>query len=132
MGGIILPNLKDKIPYLPPFVSSINTLTTLLKGRDSLLMSAVQLLPEEHRDSSDDEAKIAAVRKIVSERFKTNQAYLLMKARFLSCFTLPALLATINPNKESTDDLDQDDDMDKVEPKLFGDEAQPLVSFVGY
>ncbi|XP_053337482.1 snRNA-activating protein complex subunit 4 [Clarias gariepinus] len=130
MGGIILPNLKDKIPYLPPFVSSINTLTTLLKGRDSLLMSAVQLLPEEHRDSSDDEAKIAAVRKIVSERFKTNQAYLLMKARFLSCFTLPALLATINPNKESTDDLDQEDDMDKVEPKLFGDEAQPLGSLL--
>ncbi|KAB5528454.1 hypothetical protein PHYPO_G00140390 [Pangasianodon hypophthalmus] len=123
-GGITLPGLEDKMPYLPPFVSSINTLTTLLKGRDSLLNSAVQLLPEEHRDNSEEEAKIAAVRKMVSERFKTNQAYLLLKARFLSCFTLPALLATINPCIGSADDLGQEDNMDKVKPTHFGDEDQ--------
>ncbi|MCJ8746831.1 hypothetical protein PDJAM_G00146260 [Pangasius djambal] len=123
-GGITLPGLEDKMPYLPPFVSSINTLTTLLKGRDSLLKSAVQLLPEEHRDNSEEEAKIAAVRKMVSERFQTNQAYLLLKARFLSCFTLPALLATINPCTGSADAVDQEDNMDKVKPTQFEDEDQ--------
>ncbi|KAF4074534.1 hypothetical protein AMELA_G00240340 [Ameiurus melas] len=122
--GISLPGLKDKLPYLPPFVTSTITLTTLLKGRDSLLKSAVQLLPEEHKDNTEEEAKIAAVRKMVSERFKTNQAYLLLKARFLSCFTLPALLATINPCTELTDALDPEDSMGKVKPKQFGDEDQ--------
>ncbi|GAA6098335.1 snRNA-activating protein complex subunit 4 [Tachysurus ichikawai] len=116
-GGITLPGLEENMPYLPPFVSSISTLTTLLKGRDSLLKSAVQLLPEEHRDNSEDEVKIAAVRKIVSERFKDNKAYLLLKARFLSCFTLPALLATINPCKELEDALAQEHNKDKVKPR---------------
>lgn len=121
-GGITLPGLEEKMPYLPPFVSSIKTLTTLLDGRDSLLKSAVQLLPEEQRDSSEEDVKIAAVRKMVSERFKTNPAYLLLKARFLSCFTLPALLATINPCRESTEALGQENNMDNVEPKQFGDD----------
>lgn len=130
IGGITLPGLEDKMPYLPPFVSSISTLTTLLKRRDSLLMSAVQLLTEEHRDNSEEEAKIAAVRKMVSERFKNNQAYLLLKARFLSCFTLPALMATINPCIQSADALDQEDGMDKVKPEQFGDDQFKPSSFV--
>ncbi|KAK2845729.1 hypothetical protein Q7C36_010583 [Tachysurus vachellii] len=116
-GGITLPGLEENMPYLPPFVSSISTLTTLLKGRDCLLKSAVQLLPEEHRNNSEDEVKIAAVRKIVSERFKDNKAYLLLKARFLSCFTLPALLATINPCKEFEDALAKEHNKDKVKPR---------------
>lgn len=120
-GGITLPGLEVKMPYLPPFVSSISTLTTLLEGRDSFLKSAVQLLPEEHRDNSD-EVKIAAVRKMVSEKFKTTQAYLLLKARFLSCFTLPALLATINPCREAKDALDEENDLDRVTPKQFGED----------
>lgn len=40
---------------------------------------------------------VAAVRQLVSERFSDNPAYQLLKARFLSCFTLPALLATVSP-----------------------------------
>lgn len=111
-GGITLPGLEDKMPYLPPFVSSINTLSTLLEGRASLLNSAGQLLPDEQRDSSDEEAKIAALRKMVSDRFKTNKAYLLLKARFLSCFTLPALLATINPHRELNEPLEQENNME--------------------
>ncbi|KAI5613241.1 caspase recruitment domain-containing protein 9 isoform X6 [Silurus asotus] len=130
-GGISLPGLENKMPYLPPFVSSINTLTNLLKGKDSLLKSAVQILPEEHRDNSDEDAKIAAVRKMVSERLKTNQAYLLLKARFLSCFTLPALLATINPRVQSADAPDLEDGIDKVKPKQFGDDQfSPMTHIV--
>ncbi|TSM86002.1 snRNA-activating protein complex subunit 4 [Bagarius yarrelli] len=130
--GITLPGLKETMPYLPPFVSSINTLSTLLKGRDSLLNSAVQLLPEKHRENSEEEAKIAAVRKMVSERFQNNKAYMLLKARFLSCFTLPALLATINPvTGESANDLAQEDNNDKDnEPGQFEevDQLEPLES----
>lgn len=114
-SGISLPGLEDKMPYLPPFVSSISTLTTLLKGRDSLLKTAAQLLPKELQGSSEEETKITAVRNMVSERFKTNQAYLLLKARFLSCFTLPAFLATINPFP--TDALDQENSIGILETK---------------
>ncbi|KAF7687322.1 hypothetical protein HF521_014550 [Silurus meridionalis] len=132
-GGISLPGLENKMPYLPPFVSSINTLTNLLKGKDSLLKSAVQILPEEHRDNSDEDAKIAAVRKMVSERLKTNQAYLLLKARFLSCFTLPALLATINPRVQSADAPDLEDGIDKVKTKQFGDDQlSPMGSLLNW
>uniref|UniRef100_A0A4W4FW77 snRNA-activating protein complex subunit 4 n=1 Tax=Electrophorus electricus TaxID=8005 RepID=A0A4W4FW77_ELEEL len=108
--GISLPYLEEKMPYLPPFVSNINTLACLLKAKQSLLKTAVQLLPEEDQDGSGEEEKVAAVRKLVSEKFKTNPAYLLLKARFLSCFTLPALLATIHPCKESQDSYDNEDD----------------------
>lgn len=118
-SGITLPGLENKMPYLPPFVSSISTLTTLLKGRNSLLNTAAQLLPKELQGSSEEEAKITAVRNMVSERFKTNQAYLLLKARFLSCFTLPAFLATINPCP--TDALDQENNISILETKQSKD-----------
>ncbi|XP_026862080.2 snRNA-activating protein complex subunit 4 isoform X2 [Electrophorus electricus] len=119
--GISLPYLEEKMPYLPPFVSNINTLACLLKAKQSLLKTAVQLLPEEDQDGSGEEEKVAAVRKLVSEKFKTNPAYLLLKARFLSCFTLPALLATIHPCKESQDSYDNEDDTnDQVMLQIAG------------
>ncbi|CAF92383.1 unnamed protein product, partial [Tetraodon nigroviridis] len=39
---------------------------------------------------------------LVAERFSSNPAYQLLRARFLSCFTLPALLASIQPPPERT------------------------------
>ncbi|XP_036454189.1 LOW QUALITY PROTEIN: snRNA-activating protein complex subunit 4 [Colossoma macropomum] len=134
-GGISLAQLEKKMPYLPPFVSSINTLVSLLKAKESFLRGAVQLLPEEERAKSEEEAKVAAIRKLVSERFKTNPAYSLLKARFLSCFTLPALLATIHPCKESrlpgsavlSGDEDEEDDKDEVKLIQGGSEDQPAV-----
>ncbi|XP_018548629.1 snRNA-activating protein complex subunit 4 isoform X3 [Lates calcarifer] len=51
----------------------------------------------------EEEAElVAAVRQLVTERFSGNPAYQLLKARFLSCFTVPALLATIQPIPEKT------------------------------
>ncbi|XP_066514449.1 snRNA-activating protein complex subunit 4 isoform X1 [Hoplias malabaricus] len=111
-GGISLPQLDHKMAYLPPFVSNINTLVSLLKAKETLLQGAMQLLAEEGF-SNEDDAKVATVRKLVSDKFKTNPAYCLLKARFLSCFTLPALLATINPCEEAT--LSSDGDNDEVE-----------------
>uniref|UniRef100_A0AAR2J3T3 snRNA-activating protein complex subunit 4 n=1 Tax=Pygocentrus nattereri TaxID=42514 RepID=A0AAR2J3T3_PYGNA len=132
--GISLAQLEKKMPYLPPFVSSISKLVSLLKAKESFLQGAVQLLPEEERAKSEEEAKVAAIRKLVSERFKNNPAYSLLKARFLSCFTLPALLATIHPCKENrlpgSAMLSDDEEDNKDEVKLMqgGNEDQPAVS----
>ncbi|XP_017546592.2 snRNA-activating protein complex subunit 4 [Pygocentrus nattereri] len=131
--GISLAQLEKKMPYLPPFVSSISKLVSLLKAKESFLQGAVQLLPEEERAKSEEEAKVAAIRKLVSERFKNNPAYSLLKARFLSCFTLPALLATIHPCKENrlpgSAMLSDDEEDNKDEVKLMqgGNEDQPAV-----
>ncbi|CAN9512820.1 unnamed protein product [Ophioblennius macclurei] len=51
----------------------------------------------QQKELEETEQKLAAVRHLVSERFSSNPAYQLLKARFLSCFTLPALLATVQP-----------------------------------
>lgn len=51
----------------------------------------------------DEETElVASVRQLVAERFTGNPAYQLLKARFLSCFTVPALMATIQPITEKT------------------------------
>ncbi|KAK7165013.1 hypothetical protein R3I94_003408 [Phoxinus phoxinus] len=122
-GGIPLPHLDMSLPYLPPSAASIKTLTSLLKAKQCLLTTAVKSLPVEYQNDIGEEAQVAAVRKMIAERFSSNPAYLLFKARFLSCFTLPALLATINPSENekcqsstdnNADDDDDDDDDDEV------------------
>uniref|UniRef100_A0A671R4D5 snRNA-activating protein complex subunit 4-like n=1 Tax=Sinocyclocheilus anshuiensis TaxID=1608454 RepID=A0A671R4D5_9TELE len=99
-GGIPLPHLEMSLPYLPPSAASIETLTSLLKVKQSLLAAAVNILPDEYQNYREEEDQVAAIRKMIAERFASNPAYLLLKARFLSCFTLPALLATINPSEK--------------------------------
>uniref|UniRef100_A0A8C7PKM6 Small nuclear RNA activating complex, polypeptide 4 n=1 Tax=Oncorhynchus mykiss TaxID=8022 RepID=A0A8C7PKM6_ONCMY len=99
--GVALPDLGVTLPYLPPFVSSLNTLSGLLKCKKTLAVRAMQLLPPEEKENQEEQQQVAAVRSFVAERFSHNPGYLLLKARFLSCFTMPALLATINPVKLS-------------------------------
>uniref|UniRef100_A0A8C1W9A2 Small nuclear RNA activating complex, polypeptide 4 n=1 Tax=Cyprinus carpio TaxID=7962 RepID=A0A8C1W9A2_CYPCA len=99
-GGIPLPHLELSLPYLPPSAASIKTLTSLLKVKQSLLAAAVNILPDEYQNHREEEDQVAAIRKMIAERFASNPAYLLLKARFLSCFILPALLATINPSEK--------------------------------
>uniref|UniRef100_A0AAX7TIL8 Small nuclear RNA activating complex, polypeptide 4 n=1 Tax=Astatotilapia calliptera TaxID=8154 RepID=A0AAX7TIL8_ASTCA len=89
-GGVVVPGLSLSLPYLPPFVSNLSMLSRLLCAKKSLTRSSLQLEEEE-------EELVAAVRQLVAERFSNNPAYQLLKARFLSCFTLPALLATMPP-----------------------------------
>nr|XP_046242391.1 snRNA-activating protein complex subunit 4 isoform X2 [Scatophagus argus]XP_046242392.1 snRNA-activating protein complex subunit 4 isoform X2 [Scatophagus argus] len=149
-GGVVVPGADVSLPYLPPFVSSLNSLSALLRAQKSLTKSSLQLLsrgskprhpqtqprpdsstpgtssqPPDQPDSTSDlspavdkpapsvscdlpqeeaeEAElVAAVRQLVAERFSGNPAYQLLKARFLSCFTLPALLATVQPITEKT------------------------------
>uniref|UniRef100_A0A8C2JMX2 Small nuclear RNA activating complex, polypeptide 4 n=1 Tax=Cyprinus carpio TaxID=7962 RepID=A0A8C2JMX2_CYPCA len=99
-GGIPLPHLELSLPYLPPSAASIKTLTSLLKVKQSLLAAAVNILPDEYQNHREEEDQVAAIRKMIADRFASNPAYLLLKARFLSCFILPALLATINPSEK--------------------------------
>ncbi|XP_052317201.1 snRNA-activating protein complex subunit 4-like isoform X2 [Oncorhynchus keta] len=98
-NGIALPELDVTLPYLPPFVSSLDTLSSLLKCKTTLAISAMMVLHPEEKENQEEEQQVAAVRSLVAERFIHNPGYLLLKARFLSCFTMPALLATINPVK---------------------------------
>ncbi|XP_042372955.1 mucin-2-like, partial [Plectropomus leopardus] len=190
-GGVVIPGAGVSLPYLPPFVSSLRMLSALLRAKDALTTSALQLLsqgsaprhpppkprpdgtqtttprpdcstqtttprpdcstqtitprpdcstqtttprtgrtsqttsspPLDLPDSTSDlrstqdtqapsvssdllqeeEAELVAVtRQLVVERFSDNPAYQLLKARFLSCFTVPALLATLQPVREKT------------------------------
>ncbi|XP_035798522.2 snRNA-activating protein complex subunit 4-like isoform X2 [Amphiprion ocellaris] len=139
--GVSVPGAGVALPYLPPFVSSLSTLSALLQSKKSLTKASLQLLcrgseprhprttpdipearqpPPDLPDSTsdlrpseeqpapsassaqqqqeDEEATmVEAVRHLVAERFSGNPAYQLLKARFLSCFTVPALLATVQP-----------------------------------
>ncbi len=65
---------------------------------------------------------MVAVRQLVVERFADNPAYQLLKARFLSCFTVPALLATVQPITDKTvtcpENEDEEEDKDAEEEEL--------------
>nr|XP_020450672.1 snRNA-activating protein complex subunit 4 isoform X2 [Monopterus albus]XP_020450673.1 snRNA-activating protein complex subunit 4 isoform X2 [Monopterus albus] len=145
-GGVVVPGAGVALPYLPPFVSSLSTLSLLLQAKKSLTKLSLQLLrrgsrlqhpqtkaktnstekasthsppdlPDSTSDlrlakeqaptvSSDQEKEeaelVTVVCQLVAERFSSNPAYQLLKARFLSCFTVPALLATVQPITEKT------------------------------
>uniref|UniRef100_A0A8P4G0V4 Small nuclear RNA activating complex, polypeptide 4 n=1 Tax=Dicentrarchus labrax TaxID=13489 RepID=A0A8P4G0V4_DICLA len=105
-GGVAVPGEGPALPYLPPFVSSLSTLSALLL------------------EEAEEAELVVAVRQLVAERFSSNPAYQLLKARFLSCFTLPALLATVQPITEKTasrpaneeeEEEDEEEDEEEVE-----------------
>ncbi|XP_077942667.1 snRNA-activating protein complex subunit 4 isoform X1 [Gasterosteus aculeatus] len=153
-GGVPVGGGAGLLPYLPPCVSSLNTLSALLRAKRALTSSSLQLLrveeeEEELPDSTsdltsaqdpsappppppsrpvspdllkDEKAELVAMRQLVAERFSGNPAYQLLKARFLSCFTVPALLATIQPtrakpgtaNEEQEEDEKEEEEMKKI------------------
>lgn len=43
-GGVVVPGAGVALPYLPPFVSSLKTLSALLRAKNSLTKSSLQLL----------------------------------------------------------------------------------------
>eukprot|EP00066_Takifugu_rubripes_P028655 XP_011617921.1 PREDICTED: snRNA-activating protein complex subunit 4 isoform X2 [Takifugu rubripes] len=142
--GVVVPGVDVALPYLPPFVSNLTTLSVLLHAKNSLTKSSLRLLsqvletrhpqtkpkpcstttvttqppdlpasaaeptsapsmsPTLQRGALEEAGLVAAVRQLVAERFSSNPAYHLLKARFLSCFTVPALLASIQPVTETT------------------------------
>ncbi|XP_061116595.1 snRNA-activating protein complex subunit 4-like isoform X2 [Conger conger] len=109
-GGVKLPPLDVTLPYLPPFVSSLSTLMALLKCKSHLERCASSLLSS-GGESSGDGAAETGIRRLVAERLSSNPAYLLLKARFLSCFSLPAFLATVPPHREDEDSAFHSEDV---------------------
>lgn len=180
-GGVSVPGGGVALPYLPPFVSTLSTLSALLRTRKSLITSSQQLLSEPRRsqlrpqpdigaknasnqqpdlpDSTSDRRPaptapsassaireeelqeadlVRAVRQLVAERLSGNPAYQLLKARFLSSFTVPALLATMQPIKnkggickaklEEEEDEEEEEEEEQDSRRQTGSEESLLLS----
>ncbi|NXE39735.1 SNPC4 protein, partial [Ptilorrhoa leucosticta] len=100
--GIPVPSLQTRLPYLPPFLCSIKTLSKLLLQKAALEEQAASLLPSEASGAGGSGDVFQAIGELVQQKLGDNPAYLLLKARFLAAFTLPAVLATLPPPKVTT------------------------------
>ncbi|NWS85627.1 SNPC4 protein, partial [Toxostoma redivivum] len=100
--GVQVPSLQTRLPYLPPFLCNIKTLSKLLVQKAALEEQAASLLPSEASGDGGTGDVFHAVGELVQEKLGDNPAYLLLKARFLAAFTLPAVLATLPPPRVTT------------------------------
>ncbi|NXK62412.1 SNPC4 protein, partial [Sylvietta virens] len=100
--GVQVPSLQTRLPYLPPFLCSIKTLSKLLVQKAALEEQAASLLPSEPSGDGGTGDVFHAIGELVQQKLGDNPAYLLLKARFLAAFTLPAVLATLPPPRVKT------------------------------
>ncbi|XP_062361380.1 snRNA-activating protein complex subunit 4 isoform X2 [Cinclus cinclus] len=100
--GVQVPPLQTRLPYLPPFLCSIKTLSKLLVQKAALEEQAASLLSSEASGDGGTGDVFHAIGELVQQKLGDNPAYLLLKARFLAAFTLPAVLATLPPPKVTT------------------------------
>nr|XP_031306693.1 snRNA-activating protein complex subunit 4 isoform X3 [Camelus dromedarius] len=89
--GVCVPPLGSRLPYQPPTLCSLRVLSGLLLRKKDLEQRAAALVPG--RAAGTLQASLQQAR----ERLQDSPAHLLLKARFLAAFTLPALLATLSP-----------------------------------
>ncbi|NWV55673.1 SNPC4 protein, partial [Daphoenositta chrysoptera] len=101
-NGVQVPSLQTRLPYLPPFLCNIKMLSKLLLQKTALEEQAASLLPSESSGDGGTEDVFHAIGELVQQKLGDNPAYLLLKARFLAAFTLPAVLATLPPPKVTT------------------------------
>ncbi|NWV84931.1 SNPC4 protein, partial [Dasyornis broadbenti] len=101
-NGVQVPSLQTRLPYLPPFLCNIKTLSKLLVQKAALEEQAASLLPSEASGDGGTEDVFHAIGELVQQKLGDNPAYLLLKARFLAAFTLPAVLATLPPPRVTT------------------------------
>ncbi|OXB76349.1 UNVERIFIED_CONTAM: hypothetical protein H355_006760 [Colinus virginianus] len=97
--GVHVPPLQTRLPYFPPFLCNIKALSRLLLQKAALEKQAARLLSP---DGSEGEVDLNAITELVHEKLGNDPAFLLLKARFLAAFTLPAVLATLPPPKVAT------------------------------
>uniref|UniRef100_A0A1A7XI37 Small nuclear RNA activating complex, polypeptide 4 n=1 Tax=Iconisemion striatum TaxID=60296 RepID=A0A1A7XI37_9TELE len=136
-GGVAVSGARSALPYLPPFCSTLSRLGNLLCTKRSLMTSSLLLLngandlPDSTSNgraaedqpaptispSQEEEEQVELLRQMVAERYSSNPAYQLLKARFLSCFTLPALLATMQPVTKKSHSANQEEDEDDEQLK---------------
>ncbi|XP_057894365.1 snRNA-activating protein complex subunit 4 [Melospiza georgiana] len=100
--GVQVPPLQTRLPYLPPFLCSIKTLSRLLLQKAALEVQAAPLLASEASGDGSTGDLFHAIGELVQQKLGDNPAYLLLKARFLAAFTLPAVLATLSPPRVTT------------------------------
>ncbi|NXP48526.1 SNPC4 protein, partial [Heliornis fulica] len=100
--GVRVPLLQTRLPYLPPFLCNIKTLSKLLLQKAALEEQVACLLSPGASQDEGTGVDLHAVRELVQQKLGNNPAYLLLKARFLAAFTLPAVLATLPPPKVTT------------------------------
>ncbi|XP_012929218.1 snRNA-activating protein complex subunit 4 isoform X3 [Heterocephalus glaber] len=92
--GVCVPPLETRLPYQPPALCTLRALSSLLLRRAALERKASSLASDGAAGPGAWQASLEWVRR----QLQDNPAYLLLKARFLAVFTLPALLATLPPN----------------------------------
>ncbi|NXP26844.1 SNPC4 protein, partial [Scytalopus superciliaris] len=100
--GVQVPSLQTRLPYLPPFLGNLKTLSKLLLQKAALEEQASSLLPPDASQDGGTQDVFHAIGELVQQKLGDNPAYLLLKARFLAAFTLPAVLATLPPPKVTT------------------------------
>lgn len=100
--GVQVPSLQTRLPYLPPFLCNLRTLANLLLQKTALEEQAASLLPPGFSGDEGTGVDLHAIGELVQEKLGDNPAYLLLKARFLAAFTLPAVLANLPPPKVAT------------------------------
>ena len=100
--GVQVPSLQTRLPYLPPFLCNVKTLSELLLQKAALEEQAACLLPSDANQDEGTGVDLHAITELVQQKLGDNPAFLLLKARFLAAFTLPAVLATLPPPKVTT------------------------------
>uniref|UniRef100_A0A8B9YPD0 snRNA-activating protein complex subunit 4 n=1 Tax=Bos mutus grunniens TaxID=30521 RepID=A0A8B9YPD0_BOSMU len=114
--GVPVPALGSQLAYQPPTLCSLRALSGLLLRKKDLEHGAAVLAPGGPAGT-----------------LQASPAYLLLRARFLAAFTLPALLATLSPRGVPTtlsastgpDPETDSDDFDPEEPELTDSDGQP-------
>ncbi|KAG8142095.1 hypothetical protein E2320_006725 [Naja naja] len=96
------PSLGRGLPYLPPFLCSLKTLSALLLNKQSLEQSAASLLDPEGQREEPSQPDLEALRQAVRQKLQDNPAYQLLRERFLAAFSFPAALAALPPPRVAT------------------------------
>ncbi|KAK2506965.1 hypothetical protein MC885_006560 [Smutsia gigantea] len=115
--GVCVPRLGSRLPYQPPTLCSLRALSGLLLHKKALERRAASLIPDGATGA------LQASLEQVWGQLQDSPAYLLLKARFLAAFALPALLATLPPHGVPTtlsaarqlDSESDDDDWEGLE-----------------
>lgn len=116
--GVQVPPLQTRLPYFPPFLCNLKTLSRLLLQKAALEKQAACLLPSDGSRDEGPGVDLRAITELVHQKLGDDPAFLLLKARFLAAFTLPAVLATLSPPKVATTlsgSRKQDDKSDEEE-----------------
>ncbi|XP_061460027.1 snRNA-activating protein complex subunit 4 isoform X2 [Rhineura floridana] len=95
---------RTRLPDLPPFLSSLKTLSVLLLNKEALERSASTLVTPGGQEGEPvgPDWNATLLRRLVRERLQDNPAYQLLKGRFLAAFTFPAALAARPPSRVTT------------------------------